>query len=486
MEDQPQLKPPLHDSSSPRDKEPDNVEKLLKWQEERIARKLRGEYESAVLHLAELVQENLPTPMNVSAVRVEGAKATRDSFLRSLINPQLAAAPSPSTLESVLHTTRRISHILQQTDIFQAVEAKVERAQHVLSQPGDVDIVFKTREKGRFFLNTSTELGNNEGNASATGRIRNVFGGAEVFEANVSFGTKTRRSFRASFTAPLTSDLQTHGEITAFGLERDHTSFASCTEGLRGVKAVVRNGRLHSGTHEFAFESVLRHIGDLAPTASVSMRECAGQTLKSALSHTYILDSRDDRFMATRGFYAKVFNEYAGLGGDASFYKGELEGQISRPIVDGVSLSLAARTGILRGLSKPTLFSDRFQLGGPTSVRAFRANSMGPRANSDSLGGDLYWSAGASVISNIPTKPHWPVKTHAWVNAGRLDAIDQSQPLADNVRKTLMNPSISAGVGLIYRFDPIRVEVNFGVPLVAAKSDGARRGIQVGMGLEFL
>jgi outer membrane protein insertion porin family len=47
-------------------------------------------------------------------------------------------------------------------------------------------------------------------------------------------------------------------------------------------------------------------------------------------------------------------------------------------------------------------------------------------------------------------------------------------------------PSISAGVGLIYRFDPIRVEVNFGVPLVASKSDDAKRGLQVGMGLEFM
>jgi outer membrane protein insertion porin family len=50
----------------------------------------------------------------------------------------------------------------------------------------------------------------------------------------------------------------------------------------------------------------------------------------------------------------------------------------------------------------------------------------------------------------------------------------------------LSKPSISAGVGLIYRFDPIRVEMNFGVPLVASKSDGARKGLQVGMGVEFL
>lgn len=45
---------------------------------------------------------------------------------------------------------------------------------------------------------------------------------------------------------------------------------------------------------------------------------------------------------------------------------------------------------------------------------------------------------------------------------------------------------MSVGVGLIYRLDPIRVEVNFGLPLVANQSDGSRRGFQVGMGLEFL
>lgn len=35
------------------------MEKLLKWQEDRLARKLRGEYESAVLHLSEVVSEVL-------------------------------------------------------------------------------------------------------------------------------------------------------------------------------------------------------------------------------------------------------------------------------------------------------------------------------------------------------------------------------------------------------------------------------------------
>lgn len=49
--------------------------------------------------------------------------------------------------------------------MFHSVEAKLERARDALAKDDDIDIVFKTKEKGRFYLNTSTEVGNNEGNA---------------------------------------------------------------------------------------------------------------------------------------------------------------------------------------------------------------------------------------------------------------------------------------------------------------------------------
>jgi outer membrane protein insertion porin family len=59
-------------------------------------------------------------------------------------------------------------------------------------------------------------------------------------------------------------------------------------------------------------------------------------------------------------------------------------------------------------------------------------------------------------------------------------------PIEKTVQDLFMKPRVSAGVGLIYRLDPIRLEVNFGVPLVASKSDSLQRGFQVGIGLEFL
>ena len=64
------------------------------------------------------------------------------------------------------------------------------------------------------------------------------------------------------------------------------------------------------------------------------MRQSAGTSVKSSLSHTFLYDTRDDRIAATRGAYGKFFQELAGIGtgGNAQFYKVEMEGQVSRKV----------------------------------------------------------------------------------------------------------------------------------------------------------
>lgn len=91
---------------------------------------------------------------------------------------------------------------------------------------------------------------------------------------------------------------------------------------------------MQAGLHEIAYEGVIRHIASLLPTASISMREAAGTSVKSSLSHSFAYDTRDDRIAATRGVYGKLYHELAGLalGGDANFYKAEVEGQASRKL----------------------------------------------------------------------------------------------------------------------------------------------------------
>ena len=42
----------------------------------------------------------------------------------------------------------------------------------------------------------------------------------------------------------------------------------------------------------------------------------------------------------------------------------------------------------------------------------------------DSIGGELMWAGGLSLMSDIPWKAHWPLKSHVFMNAGRLDRLD--------------------------------------------------------------
>jgi outer membrane protein insertion porin family len=94
------------------------------------------------------------------------------------------------------------------------------------------------------------------------------------------------------------------------------------------------------------------------------------------------------------------------------------------------------------------MFNDRFKLGGPMNVRSFKFHSLGPRdegenlfpgqrqttilklrREGDAVGGDAYWAAGISLIGDIPQKSHWPLKPHAYINAGKLAALDRSESL---------------------------------------------------------
>ncbi|EJD36254.1 hypothetical protein AURDEDRAFT_147230 [Auricularia subglabra TFB-10046 SS5] len=481
------LRPPLGNTSAPRDGEPveDEVELVLKWQEERVKRKLAGEYESAVVRIAELINGNLDAPGRVSSVRVQGTVHTRPGFLQALIAPHLGPG---DTFGDALHTTRSVVAALSRTDIFSSVNPTLHQASSPLARRGDVDILLNVVERGRLFVKTSTELGNGEGSASAQGRMRNVFGGAETLEANVAFGTKTKHAFSATFTTPVAvarTQMRTHAELTAFGMHRDNEAWASSSEELEGVRATLRHAT-RLGTHEFAYELAQRHVCGLLPSASLSIREQARTTLKSALSHTFVHDARVNQL----GALFKVSEEFAGaaLGGDAQHLKGEASFSLARPFLPGTVLSLSARGGLLYPLSsRGSLFSDRFQLGGPLSVRSMRWNGLGPRDGPDALGGDVYWAAGLSLMGDIPRKPHWPLKTHLFLNAGRLDAFDPARRnVADQLRETLRSPSVTAGVGVVVHYGAARAEINFGVPLVAASSDRVTKGLQVGIGLEFL
>ena len=372
------------------------------------------------------------------------------------------------------------------------------------------------KEKSRILLKTGTDLGNAEGSAYGNLLWRNIFGGAESLNLNASLGTRTRSAYQVAFETPVLSDPDSRWEIGGISSSTKKT-WASHEEVLKGGWTKLRwmNGSGHR--HEVGYHGFWRQLTSLSVKASPTVREDAGDSVKSSIFHTWINDQRDNPLLPSRGFYAKTQNELAGVGplkGDVSFWKSELETQAAIPVPipgikgdSGISFTTGFRAGLLYPLNLDTgprlqlsRINDRFVLGGPTDVRGFRLCGLGPHEGSDAVGGDVYAAGSANLLMPLPrVGADKPLRFQAFVNGGRLLALRNPQtgtPTTNQEAKDAMLstiaelgrglPSVTAGIGLVYAHQVARFELNFSLPLVLRKGEEGRKGLQLGIGISFL
>lgn len=377
------------------------------------------------------------------------------------------------------------------------------------SSPTDIDIYIQAAERGRISIKTGTDIGNVEGSAYGNLTWRNIFGGAETLNLNASAGTRTRSAYHAIFDTPILSDPDK--KITIDGLVSSTSKpWSSHDEGLRGA-GVKYTWATESGTrHQVGYTGVWRQITSLAANASPTVRNDAGDSVKSSISHTWLSDKRNHPFLPSSGYLMKTVSEIAGWGplqGDVAFWKSEVEasGAIAIPIPgvkgdSGVSLTGGFRAGMLYPLpigfgtkSQPSRINDRFQLGGPTDVRGFKMSGLGPRDGPDAVGGDVFAAASANLLVPLPrVGKDTPLRLQLFANAGRLLALkDTGKGTQSNVYSTVAQltdgvPSLAAGVGLVYAHPVARFELNFTLPFVLRRGEEGRKGLQFGVGMSFM
>ena len=381
----------------------------------------------------------------------------------------------------------------------------------------ELDIYLHLREKSRLFLQTGTDVGNAEGSAYGNLRWRNVFGGAETLNLNASLGTRTRFAYQASLDTPFPSNPFFRGEIGGLA-SSTQKPWSSHEEVVKGGWAKLRWIARGGGKHELGYNGIWRQNTGLASNASPAIREAAGDSVKSSITHTWIKDRRDNPILPSRGYYTKTSSELAGWGplqGDVAFWKSEVEAQgaMAIPIPgvkgdSGVSFTSGLRAGVLYPLplgfgSKPesSRLNDRFYIGGPADVRGFRLSGLGPRDGADALGGDVYAAGSANILFPLPrVGAHKPFRFQAFINGGRILALKRSekgreeeatQSVGRNVYSTIADlgnglPSMSAGIGLVYAHPAARFELNFSLPLVIREGEEGRKGLQFGIGINML
>jgi outer membrane protein insertion porin family len=391
------------------------------------------------------------------------------------------------------------------------------------TSPTDLDIDLVVRELPRFKLKTGTDVGNGEGSAYGSLLWRNIFGGAEMFTFNASAGTRTRSAYSAQLTTPINSDPDKR--LTVEGLASATAKpWSSHEEVLKG--GALRYSwlsRTHN-LHTVEYSGIWRQITGLDGTASPTVRTDAGDSFKSALSHTFRRERRDNPHLPQSGYLVRSLLEIAGvgpLGGDVAFSKGELEmgGAIPIPLPGvegrtGISIGGGLRMGMLYPMPlgysaqckiKPSRVNDRFQLGGSTDVRGFAQSGLGPRDGADAAGGDVFAAGSVNMLLPLPYKgPDSALRLQFFANGGRLVALKNKGKAKTNVgegmdaksvRDAMVKavkevgngiPSLAAGVGLVYAHPVARFELNFSLPLVLRKGEQGIKGLQVGVGINFL
>jgi outer membrane protein insertion porin family len=108
------------------------------------------------------------------------------------------------------------------------------------------------------------------------------------------------------------------------------------------------------------------------------------------------------------------------------------------------------------------------------------------------VGGDVYAAGSANLLIPFPRiGKDTPLRFQLFANAGRLLALKDKKTTSDSVYSTAAQlgegiPSMAAGVGIVYAHPVARFELNFSLPLVMRRGEEGRKGLQFGVGINFL
>jgi outer membrane protein insertion porin family len=207
-------------------------------------------------------------------------------------------------------------------------------------------------------------------------------------------------------------------------------------------------------------------------TVSPILCEERGSTFTSAVGYTLRWDHRNDPINPTRGFYAELSQDFAGLGGDVKYLKTVGNTGWYHGFTPAWILSLTGSAGYVNGWGGDAVrINDRFYEGGD-SFRGFQIAGLGPRDTNPSynqaLGGKLY--AIGSIEQTFPDglPEQYGIHTAFFTDFGTVGLLDPQYTVTPGT--LLRDPTVkddlalraSAGISIFWKspMGPIRIDLS--------------------------
>ena len=212
----------------------------------------------------------------------------------------------------------------------------------------------------------------------------NLFGNGHRVNLTASLSS-IRTDFNINLTEPRLFDSTISAGLDAFNNQNDLLSFRmrSSGGGIRLGKNITEYETISLG---YRYNKV-NVSGVLKADETVFLQN--GKRTTSRMNPIYIYDSRDNFLNPSQGWRHVLGFELAGFGG-LKFHRSVYEVTYYRPLIGKLVLGSHARVNFADGYDGDTLPSfERYFMGGPTSLRGFTLQDIGPKASDgDPLGGN--------------------------------------------------------------------------------------------------
>lgn len=349
-----------------------------------------------------------------------------------------------------------------------------------INDQGDVDIVFRLKEKRTGSINFGASAG--QGNVGFGGFIGveqpNLFGKCKKGSLNWQYG-RFYNDFTATYTDPALRGTRLSGALSAY---RTQSRFVvgNLGQNIR-TGAQVRVGMPVPGS---LFSTVaVSYNGESASFTSGTLTTgCTKNCLRSNLGVEYTYDTRADMPFATSGSLRSVTTDFSGgpLGGSVNFQRitGEMRAYApvlqlggsnpnSQPIK--VVMGITARTGALFGNSGPFFFQQQFAVGGVQfgqSLRGYPEFSITPNgfnATTDQYRSDpaSFGNAFMTVTGELGLRLNQMFYVNVFSDAGNNWAS------ARQINPTRLFRSAGFGVSTVTPLGPLGLDLAYGFDRVA-------------------
>ncbi|HCK20474.1 MAG TPA: outer membrane protein assembly factor BamA, partial [Thalassospira sp.] len=385
----------------------------------------------------------------VERINVVGNVRTLDEVVRREFRLVEGDAFSSSKMQ---RSRQRIENL----NFFKSVDVKTLPG----SSPDQTVIEVDVEEKSTGEFSIGAGYGTDNGAFGQLGiRERNLLGKGQDLRLNFTLGS-TDQQVDLSFTEPYFLDREIAAGFDLYRREEDNQDESSYDEEQTG-------GRLRAGfryneelSHSFRYTLESNSYSNIDAT-DASRLLLAEETdfVESVIGHTLTYDERDSTIAPTEGYFARLSNDVAGLGGDESYLRTRVEGGYYYPLDRQHEWVLSTRgaTGYIFGFDDDTRISQRFMVGG-ANLRGFEAAGVGPRdiATGDALGAKMYYTGSVQMDFPLGTPDEFALTGRIFSDFGSSQDVDGARPGEIYDTGTLRS-SVGVGVGWESPFGPIGV-----------------------------